>query len=615
MGACEVGESCTAATSAPGQFVIQVAYDSPSAFAARKPRRRSHRMTRSHPKPAVAESDDEADLDRLVRRAVAAHQDGALAQADRLYRAVLTHDPGHFDALHLIGSLSFQRGRLADALRFLAAAVRRDARSAEARSDLGIAQHAAERYADALASHDAALALEPANATYINRRAAALLRLGRPGEALGELDRILGVQPDHVDALGNRGNVHLRLNRPDAAIADYDAALRIAGEGAQLLTNRAHALRRLDRLDEAIADLQRAVALRPDFAEAHFELGMAQLARGDCANGWAEYEWRWATAAFAPSRRGFSSPLWTGAQKLAGRTVLLHAEQGLGDTIQFVRYVPHVARLGASVILEVQPELAALLAATAGAARVIARGDKLPRFDLHCPLMSLPRAFRTSEARSPDEPSGLAFGKPKDRLCEIRDGFSRMSAPRASCGLPPIPTAFPYIEAPTEASARWRQRLPPRRPLVGVAWAGRATHHNDINRSLPLASLAPLLRRDDVQFVSLQRDLREGDAAILRDMPNVIDVGRDLDDFTETAALISRLDAVVAVDTAVAHLAGALGKPLLLLLPYAADFRWLRARTDSPWYPSARLLRQERFGDWSGVIARLTAELDTTARA
>jgi tetratricopeptide (TPR) repeat protein len=576
-----------------------------------EPRGQPHRMIRSHLQPAVISSDDGADLDRLVRRAVAAHQDGALAQADRLYRAVLAHDPHHFDALHLIGSLSFQRGRLADALRFLAAAVRRNARSAEALSDLGIAQHAAEQYADALASHDAALALEPSNPTYINRRAAALLRLGRATEALGELDRILGVQPDHVDALGNRGNVHLKLNRPDAAIADYDAALRIAGEGVQLLTNRAHALRRLDRLDEAVADLQRAVALRPDFAEAHFELGMALLALGDRANGWAEYEWRWATAAFAPSRRGFTSPLWTGAQKLAGRTVLLHAEQGLGDTIQFIRYVPLVARLGASVILEVQPELAALLAATEGAARVVARGDRLPHFDLHCPLMSLPRAFTLLNAPMPTAFPHVEARSPDERS-EIREGFSRISALRASSGLR-MPAVFPYIEVPAEAADRWAHRLPARRPLVGVAWAGRATHHNDANRSLPLARLAPALRQIDLPFIALQRDLREGDAAILGAIPNLTDLGRGLADFTDTAAVIARLDAVVTVDTAIAHLAGALGKPLLLLLPYAADFRWLRGRDDSAWYPSARLLRQEKLGDWSGALARLATLLDQIA--
>jgi hypothetical protein len=524
---------------------------------------------------ATVSQPDVLELDLLVRRAVAAHQNGALGQADRLYRAALVHDPDHFDALHLLGSLSLQRGRLVDARRFLAAAVRRNPRSAEARSDLGVAHHGAGDHAAALASHDAALALEPGNAGYINRRAAALLRLGRPSEALGELDRILGVQPGHADALGNRGNVYISLNRPEAAIADYDAARRAAGDSAQLLTNRAHALRRLDRPIEAVADLLRALELRPDFAEAHFELAMAQLALGDFASGWNEYEWRWATAAFAPSRRGFASPQWNGTQKLAGRTVLLHAEQGLGDTIQFVRYAPLVAQRGASVILEVQPELVALLTGMPGVARVLAHGDRLPPFDLHCPLMSLPRAFATNETT--------------------------------------IPADLPHITVPAETATRWAQRLPDGRLCIGLVWAGRPTHHNDLNRSLPLASLAPLLRRDDLHFVSLQRDLREGDAVILRDLPSVFDAGPDLRDFTDTAALISRLDAVVAVDTAVAHLAGALGKPLLLLLPYAADFRWLLGRDDSAWYSTARLLRQGKFADWRGALVGLAAHLDRFA--
>jgi len=517
--------------------------------------------------PAATRPDAGRQAARLLQKAVAAHRDGAAAQAERLYRAVLEHEPDNFDALHLLGCLSYARGRTSEAARLLSAAVRRHRDSAAARSDLGLAQHALERYEEALASHDAALAIEPGNCDFANRRAVALLRLGRPEQALGELDRVLAIEPGHVEALGNRGNVLVRLNRPDQAIAAYDAAIGQAGESAQLLTNRAHALRRLDRVEQAVVDLQRAIALRPNFAEAHFELGMARLTLGDFAHGWSEYEWRWRTGTFAALRRGFTSPLWTGEQNLAGKTILLHAEQGLGDAIQFMRYVPLVARHGASVILEVQPELAALLADSDGAACMIARGCKLPRFDLHCPLMSLPRAFGTT----PDA----------------------------------IPAAVPYIRVSAARANGWTARLPPQRPLIGIAWAGRRTHHNDLNRSLPLASLAPLLRHADARFVSLQRDLRPGDEAILRETADVVDLGGVPEDVADTAALISRLDAVIAVDTAVAHLAGALGKPLLLLLPFAADFRWLRGREDSAWYPTARLLRQPAFGDWDSVVARL----------
>jgi tetratricopeptide (TPR) repeat protein len=527
-------------------------------------------MIRPHLTPAAARPPGR-DLARIAERAIAAHRNGDLAQADRLCRAVLQREPGNYDVLHLAGCVNHELGRLAEALRFLAAAVRRNVRSAAALTDLGLVQHRLEQYADALASYDAALALAPDDCDLINRRAVALLRLDRPDDALAELDRLLALAPGHADALGNRGNVLMRLNRPDDAIASYDAARRIVGDTAQLLTNRAHALRRLDRLVDAILDLEAAVVRRPDFAEAHFELAMARLARGDLPGGWREYEWRWKTAAFAANARSFTSPLWTGEQDLANKTILLHAEQGLGDSIQFVRYVPLVAARGARVILEVQPELLSLLAGCAGAADVIARGRKLPRFDLHCPLMSLPRAFRTTADA--------------------------------------IPAGVPYIQVGAARAQAWAERLAAQGPLIGVAWAGRPTHHNDQNRSLPLVRLAPLLRRPDLRFVSLQRELRAGDEEILRECPGVIDLGGVPDDLADTAALIGRLDAVIAVDTAVAHLAGALGRRLYLLLPFAADFRWPRGREDTAWYPSARLIRQPAFGDWDGAVARLGALL------
>ena len=376
--------------------------------------------------------------------------------------------------------------------------------------------------------------------------------------------------------LGNRGNALVRLNRPTDAIVAYDAALRIAPENARLLTNRAHALRRLDRVEEAAAELARATGLRPDFAEAHFELALAQLALGDFVHGWREYEWRWDTAVFAPHRRTFTSPLWTGAQPIAGKTVLLHAEQGFGDTIQFARYLHLVARLGARVVLEVQPELLALFTGFAGVASVIAQGQKRPRFDLHCPLLSLPHSVGTR--------------------------------------LDSIPADAPYLAVSGERARHWEQRLSGPRPRIGLVWAGASSHPNDLNRSIPLAVLAPVLRRDGC-FVSLQRDLRAGDDAILRELGNVVRFGEELADFADTAALLAGLDLVVTVDTAVAHLAGALGKPLILLLPYAADFRWLRGRNDSPWYPSAQLIRQQRFGDWSDAVAQLAGRLGEVVAA
>jgi tetratricopeptide (TPR) repeat protein len=510
------------------------------------------------------------NLTRLLQKAHAAHGKGALTQAEKLYKAILADNPDNFDVLHRLGMLNHQCGRPAQALRFLAAALKRDARSAEAWSNYGLVLHALGRTQEALASYETGLGIEPNNVDLHNKYGIALLDLGRAQEALTSLARALARNPEHVEALGNRGNALVKLNRPDEAISSYDAASRIDGWNARLLTNRAHALRRLDRPEEALADLQKAVALDPEYAEAQFELGMVQLTLGDY-DGWAAYERRWATGAFAHHRRDFKSPLWTGEQSLNGRTILLHGEQGFGDTIQFVRYIAKVARLGATAILEVQPELVELMAEVEGATRVIARGEKLVSFDFHCPLMSLPRACKTN-AES-------------------------------------VPADVPYIKVPASNAAKWAGRLPAGKPLVGFCWAGRRSHHNDANRSIALTRFAPLFEVADVWFVSLQRDASADDRALLRNYRNVLNVEDSLRDFVDTAALIIQLDFVVSADTAVAHLAGALAMPVAVLLPFAADFRWLRARNDCPWYPSARLFRQPRFDDWESAIEQVRLRL------
>jgi len=511
-----------------------------------------------------------ADLALLFEKAHAAHREGALALAERRYKAVLARDPDHADALHLLGYLNYQAGRPVQALRYLAHALKHDGRSSALLSTYGLVLHALGRIGEALTQYDAALALAPDDADLLNRRGAACLRLDRAEEALATFDRVLARDAEHADALGNRGNTLVALNRPEEAIASYDAAIRLGGESAQLLTNRAHALRRLDRLDEAIADLDRALKRNPDFAEARFELALTQLARGETAEGWANYECRWQTGAFAVHRRSFKSPLWTGEQALAGRTVLLHAEQGFGDAIQFARYAPLVAERGATVVLEVQPELKRLMAGAAGVDRVVARGEKVVSFDFHCPLMSLPRAFGTTVG---SVPSATAF--------HVRD---------------------------TDVAA-WAARLPQGRPRIGVSWAGRGSHNNDINRSLPLARFARLSEGVDADFISLQYRPSEDERALLQGRGNVFDASPLLHDFADTAALMKNLDVVVSVDTAIAHLAGALAIPTLVMLPFAADFRWLRERADSPWYPSVTLFRQPRFADWPPVIEDVRAHL------
>jgi tetratricopeptide (TPR) repeat protein len=506
----------------------------------------------------------------MFGRARRVHERGELDRAERLYTDILRRDPGHFDALHLLAMLNYQRGRLDAALALLRAALRVDSRRADVQSDLGLVWLGMARFEDALASYDAAYAIAPDDPDALNGRGVALSRLGRTGQALASFERAIALAPDHIDALGNRGNALLALNRPREAIASYQAGLRIAPKHARLLTNRAIALRRLDRPHEALLGLARALVGNPDFAEARFVESLVKLTIGDFAAGWSAYESRWATAALAPHRRNFTRPLWLGDQPLAGKTILLYAEQGYGDTIQFVRYAPRVVALGARVILEVQPELTRLLAAFKDI-EVVAHGQPLPAFDLQCPLMSLPLAFRTE--------------------------------------LSTIPAGIPYIAPPVEdVAARSKIDRGKRPPLVGLVWAGDPLHKNDVNRSMQLVALRPLLDLPHLQFVSLQQEICAQDAQVLHSHPGLL-AGGPFRDFAETAAAIAGLDAVIAVDTAVAHLAGAMGKPLFLLLPYGADFRWLRERPDSPWYPSARLFRQHAFNDWGRAVEALRQEL------
>jgi hypothetical protein len=389
-------------------------------------------------------------------------------------------------------------------------------------------------------------------------------------EALEDFDRVLASDPNHFDGLGNRGNALLKLNRVVAALAAYDRALELASKNAQLLTNRAVALRRLDRPHEALMSAGSALVSKPDFAQARFVESVARLTLGDFS-GWRGYEARWQVGALASQRRSFAAPLWLGKATLEGKSILLHAEQGFGDTIQFVRFAPLLAARGANVILEVQSQLVRLLSGMPGAAAVIARNAPLPRYDFHCPLLSLPLACATA--------------------------------------LETIPAEIPYIAPVQPDVACWRARLPQRRPLVGLVWSGERSHDNDLNRSMGLATLAPLLDLPDIAFVSLQHEVREEDAALLQSRPGVVQIGAKFTDFAGTAAALAALDAVISVDTAVAHLAGAMGMPLFLLLPFAADFRWLRERADSPWYPTARLFRQPQFGDWDSVVKLLRQEL------
>jgi hypothetical protein len=321
-----------------------------------------------------------------------------------------------------------------------------------------------------------------------------------------------------------------------------------------------------------LADFERALAVKPDHPEAHWDMAFFRLLLGDFDRGFREAEWRWEKKEIIPRKRNFIQPLWLGKEDVAGRTVLLHAEQGMGDTIQFCRYAALVAEKGARVILEVQPHLVSLLDVLKqqiSRLRIVAKGEPLPDFDMHCPLMSLPLAFGTTQQT--------------------------------------IPAAVPYLRASDAAIASWRARLPSSQSLrVGLVWAGNAAHINNHNRSIAVERLAPLLSLPGVEFVSIQKDAAPADVAALHRHGHVLDLGRELRDFADTAAVVAQLDVIVSVDTAAAHLAGAIAKPVYLLMPFMPDWRWGIERDDSAWYPTVRLFRQKAPGQWDETIRRLT---------
>lgn len=572
------------------------------------------------------------------RQAQTLHRAGQLPQAAALYHDILAAEPDHFDTLCMLALLEYQSGRGEESLRLLdralavdpaavnaicnrgnvlmalhrheealagmerALALKPDA--AEIHFNRGVILQALTRPREALASYERAIALNPGYAEAWLNRGNALDTLARPEEALssyehaaaltpglapahfnrGNLLRTLGrreealtaytqalaAHPGYAEAWNNRGNILRELNRPEAALPDYERVLALRPEYAEAWLNRGIVLDALGRRAEALASFERVLALRPDHPEAHYCIALHRLRHGDFARGWVEYEWRW-QASDAETAPAFPQPPWLGREDLAGRTLLLHAEQGYGDTLQFCRYARLVADRGARVILQAQPPLLTLLARLAGPAQVIAPGDPLPPFDFHCPLMSLPLALGTE--------------------------------------LSSIPAETPYLSADPAETAAWRARLgETRAPRVGLAWSGRPTHRNDMNRSIRLAELAPLLT-PGAEFIGLQKDVRAEDRAALAAMPAIRQFGGQLRDYADTAALIACLDLVITVDTSVAHLAGALGKPVWILLPSDPDWRWLLGRSDSPWYPSARLFRQTRVHEWSDPIADAGAAL------
>ena len=554
----------------------------------------------------------------------------------------LEADPNHVDALQLMGLLALQARQYDDAIEWIARANQQDIRTHHL-SSLGIALGQQGLHELALKAFDRGVQLKPDDTELWARRSDALANLARPEEALSSYDHVLKLNPRDAGAALRCGMLLITLKRPEEALTYFDRcdellpnnasvleqrglalhalkryeealaenlrshaldpasfdvcnnigaalhwlrqdeealpwfdkALALRPDSIPALVNKASALTQIRRIDQAIEVYHQVQAIDPDNADAAWNLALLALLQGDFETGWAGREVRW-RAHMRPARYPhFSQPMWRGEEGIEGKTILIYADEGIGDSIQFARYAPLLAARGARVILAVQEPLQPLLAGLPDVSLCISRSEALPAFDLHCPMCNLPLAFGTR--------------------------------------LDTIPSAISYLPAPSQKRVQsWEQRLqdrlgPARKLRVGLAWSGNPGHLNDHNRSLPLRALVHLCDLE-AHFISLQKEPRASDKVLL-DQAGMIDLTADLTDFAETAALVSCLDIVISVDTSVAHLAAALGRPTWTLLPYSPDFRWLLDRDDSPWYPTMRLFQQNASRDWDELVDRVRADL------
>lgn len=435
----------------------------------------------------------------------------------------------------------------------------------------GVALAALQQHAAAIAAYDRAAALAPGIAFIHLHRGISLHALGQHDAALENYRQAIALEPGNAEARQNLGIALLQLRRHEDAIASFDRAIELNPQYADAHANRALALAESGQHAAALKNYEQAIALQPELRVAQRNASHLLLQLGQYEKGWAQFEWRLRGDENRANRRAFTQPLWLGREPLQGKTILLHSEQGLGDTLQFCRYAQQVAALGATVILEVQQPLARLLAPLQGVAMLVSRGSVLPPFDLHCPLMSLPHALQTR--------------------------------------IDNIPAAGGYISADAAKISEWQTLLGAKtRPRVGLVWSGNPQHRNDSNRSIPLREFSALLQ-PGLEYVCLQKDIQPADQAILDTQPGIRCIGDRLHDFSDTAALCALMDLVISVDTSLAHLAGAMGKPVWVLLPFNPDWRWMLERSDSPWYSSARLYREQRQQGWGPVITRVREDL------
>ncbi len=546
-----------------------------------------------------------SDLSALLQEGLKFHQSGRLEEARACYQRILAVDSKHFDAHQLAAVLEKQLGRPEVALELFDQALSISKKNAAVFNNRGATLQELKRLDEALASYAEAIRINPDYAEAFYNRGTAFKDLSRIDEALANYEEAIRIKPDYAEAFSNRGNTLHELKRWDEALASYEEAIRIKPDYANAFYNRGVTLKELKRLDEALASYEEAIRIKPDYAEAfsnrgntlqdlkrwdealasydqairinanyadaHWNQSLALLLLGRFAEGWSSYEWRLRKENLKVKYYNGSEVAWRGEDQISGKRLFIQSEQGLGDSIQFVRYLPMVVALGGKVIFEVQKPLLTLFKSMSLPVTLVAKGEPLPDFDAYCPLMSLPYVFKTT--------------------------------------LETIPAPIPYVFADQRSVAQWKQRLGFQHSLrVGLVWSGSAGHKNDSNRSIPLELMLPLLELP-IEWHALHKEYRASDLVMLDQESRIKRHEEELNDLSDTAALVDCLDIVISVDTSVAHLAGAMGKQVWVLLPFVPDFRWLLDRDDSPWYPTVRLFRQDKRRDWGVVLSEVRDSL------
>ena len=503
---------------------------------------------------------------KMIQDAVALHQTGQVDLAEIKYKKLLSVMPSNTNLLTNLGTIAFQKGDLEETVSLISRSLQINPNQTNALSNLGLALHELKRIEEALVNYDRAITLKPHYAEAHYNRGNALSELKRHGEAVESYDNAITIKPDYAEAYANRGVALKELKRFDEALLSYGDAIELRPHYADAYCNRGNALKELNRLDEALASYDRAIELKSNYAQAYWNKSLLKLLLGEYTEGWQLYEWRWQIFGRTPVRK-FIEPLWLGNESLANKRIFIYSEQGLGDVIQFIRYVVKVEQLGAKVILEVPKILIGIVSTLECQCTLIDTGITSPEFDYQCPLMSLPLAFQTK--------------------------------------LDSIPSQVPYLFPPADKINFWKNYIGDEGFKIGISWQG-GWGKEWMERSFPLHLLEDISKIKGIRLISLQKSTGTDQLAVLPNgmsievLPDYFD--NDGHAFLDSMAVMKCLDLVITCDTAITHLAGALNVKTWTALHYVPDFRWLLDRKDTPWYPKHRLFRQTIQNDWNTVF-------------